>query len=170
MLSYLTGNEALDPNTDVNDETLAYVIDAVYTLAEALHRIHSETCGSSYVGVCEAMDILSGDQLFSEVASKTFQSKNEDGLSIDISFSGEGTVPFHIFNIQQSGPVEVSQGNEKKIVTDCVCSTLILSYLFPNATRQYNRKKSGKFKIISLTIQPSRIFVKPSMQVLCPLG
>lgn len=105
MISF-TGAERLDPRTDVNDETAAYVIDAVYTLAEALHRIHAQTCGSSS-GVCDAMDILTGEEVFASITLQTVTSKNEDELPIRIGFTGDAQIPYHVYNVQPGISPEV---------------------------------------------------------------
>ena len=84
------------------------MIDAVYAIAEALHRLHSETCGSTYVGICDAMDLLSGDQVFSEVISEPLESKNQDGLTISFTRSGDSNILYHIYN-KQNEYAEVHQ-------------------------------------------------------------
>ena len=67
---------------------MPYVVDAVYTMAHALDRLHRRRCRAHHrKGVCEAMKPIAGLELLHTIRDVSFIGKWISPLSVSLSFA-----------------------------------------------------------------------------------
>lgn len=74
-LSWCPGLEKVGRDSIYEQEgKVQFVMDAVYAMAHALHRMHRELC-SGYLGLCPRMANIDGKELLSHIRAVNFNGK-----------------------------------------------------------------------------------------------
>ena len=72
----------------VQDAKLGFVINAIYTMAYALHNMHQDVCGNR-PGLCEKMIPINGSIFLEHLMNVSFRSYSDD----NIEFNENGDPP-----------------------------------------------------------------------------
>lgn len=75
---YCTGHEKQNNETYEQEGKIAFVVDAVYTLAHALHNLQRDACNGTD-GLCPALDSIDGYTYLQYVNHTSFKGKNVIG-------------------------------------------------------------------------------------------
>ncbi|WAR15526.1 GRM-like protein, partial [Mya arenaria] len=95
-----TGTERIDPETFIMEAQLQFVSDAILAFAYAIHNMHVNVCGRSYVGVCPAMDPIDGEQLKNYLLNVNFTGMSEQHFRF--LSNGDGPARYRILNFRQT--------------------------------------------------------------------
>lgn len=71
------------------------MIDAVYSVAYALHSMHQDLCPGSH-GVCSSMDPVEGRLLLHYIRSVNFNGREPEWKPRELAAYIEGTTQIHI--------------------------------------------------------------------------
>ncbi|XP_032825467.1 metabotropic glutamate receptor 8-like isoform X2 [Petromyzon marinus] len=93
-----TGEERIGVNATYEQEgKVQFVIDAVYSMAHALHSMHLELC-PEYVGLCPRMDPVNGRELLNYIRRVNFT--GSAGTSVLFNENGDAPGRYDIFQYQ----------------------------------------------------------------------
>uniref|UniRef100_A0A183SEB6 G_PROTEIN_RECEP_F3_4 domain-containing protein n=1 Tax=Schistocephalus solidus TaxID=70667 RepID=A0A183SEB6_SCHSO len=96
-LCSLNNDLTLRSSTFEQDNKLGLLNTSIYTVALALHKVHSIVCGEGFVGVCDGFLPIDGDMLRSEILKTRFYDSNGDLMYFDKN----GDPPGRYWNILQ---------------------------------------------------------------------
>lgn len=85
----ISGTEDLSTNY-TQDAKLGFVVNAIYTMAYALHAMKQNLCGSNYTGLCDAMSPVNGTEFLQYLLNASFPSYSRDFV---IEFDKAGDPP-----------------------------------------------------------------------------
>lgn len=75
MSSFIAGLEKVGRDSTYEQEgKVQFVMDAVYAMAHALHRMHRDLC-SGYPGLCPRMSNIDGKELLGYIRNVSFNGK-----------------------------------------------------------------------------------------------
>ncbi|KAJ8015962.1 hypothetical protein DPEC_G00002150 [Dallia pectoralis] len=95
-----TGEERISRDTPYEQEgKVQFVIDAVYAMAHALHRMHLDLCPGAK-GVCDKMDPVEGRMLLNYIRSVNFN--GSAGTGVVFNENGDAPGRYDIFRYQMS--------------------------------------------------------------------
>ena len=73
----LTGLERIARDSSYEQEgKVQFVIDAVYSMAYALHNMHKDVC-PGYIGICPRMSTIDGKELLGYIRAVNFNGKSQ---------------------------------------------------------------------------------------------
>ena len=98
MYKSLSTDDLAIQSSDIDDIHLADVVDATYTVAYLMLRLHANKCPYT-PGLCREMLDTDGEETFSLIRSLQFSSKNDDRL-IRFDYQGNADNEFEVFNYQ----------------------------------------------------------------------
>ncbi|XP_031423033.2 metabotropic glutamate receptor 6-like [Clupea harengus] len=95
-----TGEERISRDSPYEQEgKVQFVIDAVYSMAHALHNMHLDLCPGS-AGVCDKMDPVEGAMLLSYIRAVNFN--GSAGTAVMFNENGDAPGRYDIFQYQMS--------------------------------------------------------------------
>ncbi|KAM7411141.1 hypothetical protein PAMA_021225 [Pampus argenteus] len=95
-----TGEERIGRDSSYEQEgKVQFVIDAVYSVAYALHSMHQDLCPGSY-GVCSNMDPVEGRSLLNYIRAVNFN--GSAGTSVLFNENGDAPGRYDIFQFQMT--------------------------------------------------------------------
>ncbi|CAB1314742.1 unnamed protein product [Coregonus sp. 'balchen'] len=99
-IKYDLGEERIAQESQYEQEgKVQFVIDAVYSMAHALHSMHLDLC-PGFMGVCEKMDPVEGSQLLQYIRSVNFN--GSAGTGVMFNENGDAPGRYDIFQFQLS--------------------------------------------------------------------
>jgi hypothetical protein len=76
------GSEDLRANY-TQDAKLGFVVNAIYTMAYALHAMQRDMCGPNHPGLCDAMSPVNGTLFLDYLLNASFKSYSSDIIEFD---------------------------------------------------------------------------------------
>ncbi|XP_071953154.1 uncharacterized protein [Antedon mediterranea] len=87
---------------NVTNPYVGEVVDSLYAMAYGLHTLQGNKCPLQ-TSVCYDMTQSTGNELFLNMRSANFESRNEDKKMVYFNYQGDGSSDYDIFNYQQVG-------------------------------------------------------------------
>jgi metabotropic glutamate receptor 1 len=78
----IVGTEDLRANY-TQDAKIGFVVNAIYTMAYALHAMHHNLCGPKHPGLCDAMSPVNGTLFLDYLLNVSFSSYSSDLIEFD---------------------------------------------------------------------------------------
>ena len=106
MIRKFTGNEDLSQDF-VPDAKLGFVVNAIYTMAHALHSMRRDVCSPNETFLCDQMKPVNGTLFLQYLLNASFRSYSNDS----IYFNDKGDPPGR-YDIMNFRPVDAGNGTK----------------------------------------------------------
>ncbi|TKS90678.1 Metabotropic glutamate receptor 8 [Collichthys lucidus] len=114
----MTDGEEKEMKSYEQEGKVQFVMDAVYAMAHALHRMHRELC-YGYPGLCPRMASIDGKELLSHIRAVSFN--GSAGTPVVFNENGDAPGRYDIFQYQITNSVPCRAGERKKVVKGVPC-------------------------------------------------